>query len=137
MKPLLWLKTKMGFFSIACREKTKSEDKSSLIRPSFSTHIRSSRKAIKRSTTLFPSSKERLHKLQFLQELSYQKPYWDHARLSSLGNKQVSLTYPSLLKKIPIWSSFLGMVNVFFFLFCLPIPLNMAKWLIMSYRAVC
>ena len=33
--------------------------------------------------------KKSLHKSQFLQKLSCQKPYWDHARLSSLVNKHV------------------------------------------------
>ena len=47
---------------------------------------------MKRSTTLFPLSKQRLHKSQFLQKLSCQKPYWDQARFSSLINKQVAFT---------------------------------------------
>ena len=33
-------------------------------------------------------SKQRLHKSQFLQKQSCQKPYWDQARLSSLANKK-------------------------------------------------
>ena len=44
---------------------------------------------MKRNTTLFPPSKQMLHKSQFLQKLTCQKPYWDQARLSSLVNKQV------------------------------------------------
>ena len=55
----------------------------------FSTNSLSSRKSLKRSTTLFPPSKQMLHKSQFLQKLTCQKPYWDQARLSSLVNKQV------------------------------------------------
>ena len=39
--------------------------------------------------SLFPPSKQRVHKSQFLQKLSCQKPYWDQARLSSLVNKLV------------------------------------------------
>ncbi len=39
---------------------------------------------MKSRTTLFLSSKQRLHKSQFLQKLSCQKHYWDQARLSSL-----------------------------------------------------
>ena len=42
-----------------------------------------------------PSSfplKQRLHKSQILPTLSFQKPYWDQARLSSLVNKQVDIT---------------------------------------------
>ena len=50
-----------------------------------------SRKAMKRTTTLFSPSKQRLHKSQFLQELSCQTPYWDQVRLSSLVNKQVAV----------------------------------------------
>ena len=38
--------------------------------------------------TLRTSTQQRLHKLKFLQKLSHQKPCWDHARLSSLVNKQ-------------------------------------------------
>ena len=45
--------------------------------------------AMQRSPTLVPLSQQRRHKLQFLQELGCQKPCWDHARLSSLENKQV------------------------------------------------
>ena len=54
---------------------------------SISTHSRFSKKAMKRRTTLLPQSKERLHKLRFLQKLGCQKPCWDQARLSSLVNK--------------------------------------------------
>ena len=49
-------------------------------------------KSIKRSTTLFPPSKLRLHKSQFWQKLSGQKPVWDEGTLSSLVNKQDALT---------------------------------------------
>ena len=45
---------------------------------------------MKRSTTLLPQSKQRLHKSQFLQKPSCPKPYRDQARLSSLVNKQVT-----------------------------------------------
>ena len=61
-------------------------DKSIL--PSFSTHSHSSRQASKEAPSV-PPSKQRFHKLQFLQELSGQKPCWDEARLYSLVNKQV------------------------------------------------
>ena len=69
----------MGFLCIASMEK------------SFSTHSLSFRKAMRRSTTLFPLSKQGLYESQFLQKLSCQKPYWDQARLSSLVNKQVAV----------------------------------------------
>ena len=40
---------------------------------------------MQRNTTIFPISKQRLLKSQFLQKLSCKKkPYWDQARLSSL-----------------------------------------------------
>ena len=45
--------------------------------------------AMQRNPTLVLPSEQRLHKLQFLQELGCQKPCWDQARLSSLVNKQV------------------------------------------------
>ena len=52
-----------------------------------------------------------LHKSNFLQKLSCQKPYWDHARLSSLVNKQavnnqhLSLQYQRDLMLIKVYFS--------------------------------
>ena len=79
------------FFSalIACR-KWKVETSPFYIIQSISSHSCSSRKAIKRGTTLVPQSKQRLHKLCFLQKLGRPKPCWDQAGLSSLVNKQVA-----------------------------------------------
>ena len=77
-----------SFYALLAWRKGKVETSPFFILPSFSTHSLSSRKAMKRSTTLSPLSKQRLHKSQFLQKLSCQKPHWDQARLSSLVNKQ-------------------------------------------------
>ena len=71
----------------------------------FSPNLFFSMKAIKRSTTLFPPSKQRLHKSQFLQKLSCQKPYWDQARLSSLVNKPVAM-YRLLVHVVTFGNSF-------------------------------
>ena len=49
---------------------------------------------MQRSPTIVSPSQQRLHKSQFLQKLSCQKPCWDQARLSGLVNKQVA---PDLL----------------------------------------
>ena len=57
---------------------------------SFSTLSHSSKQAMQNTPTLDPPSQQRVHKLQFQQELSCQKPWWDQARLSSLVNKQVA-----------------------------------------------
>ena len=46
--------------------------------------------AMKRNSILVLPSKQRLHKLCFLQKLGCQKPCWDQTRLSSLVNKQVA-----------------------------------------------
>ena len=79
----------MEFLCIACMEKRKSQQSQFFILPSFFTLSLSPRKSMQRSTTLFPPSKQRLHKSLFLQKLSFPKRYWDQARLSSLVNKQV------------------------------------------------
>ena len=84
-------RNKVGFLCIVCMEKGRVDTSSLFILSSNSTHSLSYRKAMKRSTTLFPTSKQRLHKSQFLQKLSCQTPYWDHAILSSLVNKQVAV----------------------------------------------
>ena len=47
-------------------------------------------KAMPSSPILVPPSQQRLHKSQFLHKVSYQKPCWDQARLSSLVKKQVA-----------------------------------------------
>ena len=80
------------FSALLSWRKRKVETCPFYIISSFSTHSLSSRKAMKRSTSLFPPSKQRVHKSQFLQKLSCQKPYWDQARLSSLVYKQVANT---------------------------------------------
>ena len=73
---------------IDCLE--KSVDQS--IFQSFLVLSHSSRHASKEAPTLVPQSQQRLHnyKLQFLQELGFQKPCWDQARLSSLVNQQLA-----------------------------------------------
>ena len=56
--------------------------------------VLSSRKAMKMSIMLYPPSKQRLHRSQFLQKLSRQKPCRDQARLICLVNKQVGSAAP-------------------------------------------
>ena len=48
--------------------------------------------------TLVSQSKQRHHKLHFLQKLGGQKPCWEQARLSSLVNKQVGKRHKKALK---------------------------------------
>ena len=67
-------------------EKRKSGDKSILHPISVLTLPLSSKNAMQKSTTQFPPLIQRLHKLEVLQKLSCQKPYWDQARLSSLSS---------------------------------------------------
>ena len=67
------------------------------------------------STNLFPSSKQRFHKSQFLQKLSCQKPYWDQPRLSSLVNKQVA-TAPDLLDLLLLGPDLLLLTDPLFML---------------------
>ena len=74
-------KTKVKFLCIASIEKRKSGDKSIFHPLSILMLPLSSRKAVNISTTRFPQSKQRLHKIQFLQKLGCQKPCWDQARL--------------------------------------------------------
>ena len=74
-------KPKVKFLCIASMEKRESGDKSIFHPFSFLLLCLSSRKAVNRSTTRFPQSKQRLHKLRFLQKLGCQKPCWDQARL--------------------------------------------------------
>ena len=76
------------YFSALIADRTGKVEKSLfylLLSPS--SHSLCSKKPIKRNPTLFPKSKQRLHKPQFLQKLGCQKPSWDQARLSSLVNK--------------------------------------------------
>ena len=63
--------------------------------------------AMKRNSIFVLPSKQRLHKLCFLQKLGSQKPCWDQARLSSLVDKQVG---PTLT--VPL--SYTGLVNLQF-----------------------
>ena len=74
-------RTRVKFLCIAWMEKRKSGDKSFFHPFGFFMLSLSSRKAVNRSTTQFPQSKQRLHKLCFLQKLGCQKPCWDQARL--------------------------------------------------------
>ena len=74
-----------GFSALLAWRTQKVKTSPSFILSSFST-LFSSKKAMHRKKK---QSKQRLHKSQFLQKLSCQKPYWDQARLSSLVNKQV------------------------------------------------
>ena len=67
-----------------------------------------SRQAMQRSISLVPPSQQRLHKLQFLQELSCQKLCWDQARLCSLVNEQVVLQPGSSSTCLPVTSLILG-----------------------------
>ena len=63
------------------------EEKGDLINELFNYKVfieQSLAQLVLRSTTLFPLSKQTLHKSQFLEKLDCQKPYWDQARLSSL-----------------------------------------------------
>ena len=78
------VRNKIGFLCIACIEKIKKWRQVHSSAFQASTYSLSSRKAMKRSTTLFPLSKQRHNKSQFLQKLSCQKPYWDQATLSGL-----------------------------------------------------
>ena len=74
-------RTKVKFLCIASMEKRKSGDKSIFHPFTFLVLPLSSRKAVKSSTTKLPPSKQRLHKLCFLQKLGCQNPCWDQARL--------------------------------------------------------
>ena len=99
VKPLLQWEN-WGGVSLQCWHGEKDNWK-----PFYSTHFLSSRKAMERSTSLFPPSKQRVHKSQFLQKLSCQKPYWDQARLSSLVNKPVAM-YRPLVHVVTLGNSF-------------------------------
>ena len=81
----------MGFSALLALRKGKVETCFFFIILSHSTYSLSSRKSLKRSTNLFSPSKQRIYKLQFLQNLSCQKPFWDQARLPSLVKKQVAV----------------------------------------------
>ena len=68
----------------------------------------SSRQARQHSPTLVPHHNKGFINLQFLQELSCQKPCWDQARLSSLVNKQggcslSSCPIPPPCSWLPAW----------------------------------
>ena len=85
-KHILWSlcfdwRTTVKCLCIASMEKRKRGDKSIFHPFSYLMLPLSSRKAVNRSTTRFPQSKQRLHKLRFLQKLDCQKPCWDQARL--------------------------------------------------------
>ena len=54
-----------------------------------------SMQAMQRNATSVLPSQQRLNKLCFLQKLGCQKTCWDQARLSSLVNKQIALSYGS------------------------------------------
>ena len=85
----------MCFTCITFMEKGKGEPSKLVILQSLSKHFLSSRKSMKRTTTIYPPSKQRLHREHFLQKRGCQKPCWDQARLSSLVNKQVALGIPA------------------------------------------
>ena len=70
----------------------KEQTSQSSTHPIFSILSLSYRQAMQRSPTLISASHQSLHKSQFLQKISCQKPWWDHARLSGLVNKQVGIT---------------------------------------------
>ena len=93
------------FSALLARRKGKEETSPFYLIPIFSTYSLSSRKAMKKNSNLFPPSKQRLHKSQFLQTLGCQKPYWDQARLSSLVNKPVAM-YRPLVHVVTLGNSF-------------------------------
>ena len=74
-------KIEVKFRCIAAMEKKKSGPDSIFHPFSFMILPLSFREALNRSTIQFPQSKQRLHKLRFLQKLDCQKPCWDQARL--------------------------------------------------------
>ena len=85
----------VGLLCIAWMEEPESLNKS-ILHSSFSTRLLSSRGKKAEKSNLVPPSQQRLHKSQFLKKLGCQKPCLDLARLSSLVNKQVALSPPSI-----------------------------------------
>ena len=87
---VVMVELRWGFSALLAWRKGKVGTRKVFILPSFSTFSLLSRKAMQGSNNLFPPSKQRLRKSQFLLKLSCQKQYWDQARFSSLVNKQVA-----------------------------------------------
>ena len=83
------VRTKVGFLCLACMEKGKSVDMRILHPSNLFYRFPFLQESNEGSTTLCCPLKQSLHKSQFLEKLSCQKPYLDQARLSSLVNKEV------------------------------------------------
>ena len=77
-------------------KKRESLDKS--ITQSFLTLSLSTRQAGQISPYLVPHNNKGFISLQFIQELSYQNPCWDQARISSLITKQLTVQQFSLVQ---------------------------------------
>ena len=71
----------MLVFTAFLEGKEKDQEADRMNYELVSTFIFLSIDAIQRNFTLVLTSKQRLHKLRFLQKLGCQKPCWDQARL--------------------------------------------------------
>ena len=83
-------RTKMEFLFIAAMEKKKSEGKSICHHSSFQVLPRSSRKAVKRSTSKFPPKNKVSINYMFCRNWAIRNPVEARLDSSSLVNKQVA-----------------------------------------------